>query len=96
MDNKLTAEECLVLLRDKQEELCNAGESRYPKRADFTDREVMAIKAFHGPWGRALEAAGLKPPRPDERVKKRAEKRAMMKQRRKEFRKKQEERGNEE
>jgi hypothetical protein len=55
----------------------------------------MAIKAFFGPWGRALEAAGIKPPRSDDRAAKRAEKRAAQKQKRKEFRNKTEERGKE-
>ncbi len=95
MEKKLTAEDCSALLVKKQEELKSAGEARYPRRADFTGREVMAIKAFFGPWGRALEAAGIKPPRSDDRAAKRAEKRAAQKQKRKEFRNKTEERGKE-
>ncbi|MBR3290153.1 MAG: hypothetical protein IKI63_05205 [Clostridia bacterium] len=63
MSEKLTREDCLSLLRDRAAALSAAGETRYPKRSDFTDREVVAIKAFLGPWPRALEAAGLKPPR---------------------------------
>lgn len=60
---KLTKQDCLVLLQEKQAFLAEQGEHRYPKRSDFSEREVVAIKAFLGPWPRALEAAGLKPPR---------------------------------
>ena len=62
---KLTREDALRLLRESAQRLAQAGETRYPRRSDFTDREVVAIKAFLGPWPRALEAAGLKPPRED-------------------------------
>lgn len=60
---KLTKSDCIMLLLEKQAELLKNDEHRYPKRADFTEREVVAIKAFLGPWPRALEAAGIKPPR---------------------------------
>ena len=33
---------------------------RLPKKDDFDDVTVSRIKAFLGPWPRALEAAGLK------------------------------------
>lgn len=56
---------CITLLRKKQEELKQAGAERYPARSDFAQDEVVAIKAFLGPWPRALEAAELKPPRSD-------------------------------
>ena len=58
----LTAPECLGLLKRKADELKEAGEDRSPKRSDFSEREVAAIKAFFGPWPRALEAAGIKDP----------------------------------
>ena len=29
-------------------------------RADFSNEEIIAVKAFLGPWPRALEAAGLR------------------------------------
>lgn len=35
---------------------------RPPKKADFDDATRARIKAFLGPWPRALEAAGLKKP----------------------------------
>ncbi len=66
---KLTKSDCLVLLKDKHASLLEKGENRYPKRSDFSEREVVAIKAFLGPWPRALEAAGVKPP--GSRIKKR-------------------------
>lgn len=37
---------------------------RLPKKDDFDEVTRARIKAFLGPWPRALEAAGLKPPRP--------------------------------
>ena len=72
---KYTKEECLVLLRDKYSELRESGLERYPQRSDFSEGEVAAIKAFLGPWPRALESAGIKPPRDDDRKQKNAEKR---------------------
>lgn len=59
-EGKLTKEKCVELLREKYEILRKNGENRYPKRADFSEREVVAIKAFLGPWPRALERAGIK------------------------------------
>ena len=64
-DKKYTREDCIVLLSEKYRELHAQGLNRYPQRSDFTEREVVAIKAFLGPWPRALEAAGVKPPRCD-------------------------------
>jgi len=54
---------CIALLQQKQKQLAADGLARYPQRSDFTEDEVVAIKAHLGPWPRALEAAGLKPPR---------------------------------
>ena len=42
-------------LRVKYEEL-----GRLPKKSDFDVVTLSRIKAFLGPWPRALEAAGLK------------------------------------
>ena len=80
--DKLTKELCIGLLRAKADELRTGGEERFPKRADFSEREVVAIKAFFGPWPRALEAAGLKEPRGDEKRRKTVEKRIRAKRRR--------------
>ena len=55
-EKKLWAEE---LLREKHKEL-----GRLPKKDDFDEATRSRIKAFLGPWPRALEAAGLKEPRP--------------------------------
>ena len=79
---KLTKTACLMLLREKHALLQTAGELRYPKRADFSEREVVAIKAFFGPWPRALEAAGIKPPRADDTKQRRLERRIETKRRR--------------
>ena len=65
-DKKYKKEDCILLLQNKYRELQAEGLLRYPQRSDFEDREVVAIKAFLGPWPRALEAAGIKPPRSDE------------------------------
>ncbi len=63
MKGKYSREAVLRLLADKSRVLADSGEARLPRRSDFSDEEVVAIKAFLGPWPRALEAAGLKPPR---------------------------------
>lgn len=54
-EKKSWAEE---LLRQKYKEL-----ERLPKKDDFDEPTRSRIKAFLGPWPRALEAAGLKEPR---------------------------------
>ena len=42
---------------------------RLPKKADFDELTRSRIKSFLGPWPRALEAAGLKEPKPDKKIK---------------------------
>ena len=79
-EKKLTKEDSIVLLQEKYEWLRSQGLDRYPQRSDFEDREVVAIKAFLGPWPRALEAAGIKPPREDDRAQRNKEKRIRAKQ----------------
>ena len=54
-EKKVLAEE---LLRQKHKEL-----GRLPRKDDFDEPTRSRIKAFLGPWPRALEAAGLKEPR---------------------------------
>ena len=81
-DEKLTREDCLALLRETRERLLREGFDRYPKRADFEEAQVVAIKAFLGPWPRALEAAGIKPPRNGDRLEKNRQKRIAAKRRR--------------
>lgn len=44
-------------LQEKSREL-----GRLPKKSDFDAVTVSRIKAFLGPWPRALEEAGLKEP----------------------------------
>ena len=46
-------------LQEKFKEL-----GRLPKKEDFDVVTLSRIKAFLGPWPRALEAAGLKEPKP--------------------------------
>lgn len=41
----------------------NAALGRLPKKDDFDEATRSRIKAFLGPWPRALEAAGLKTPK---------------------------------
>ncbi|MDD4774317.1 MAG: hypothetical protein PHZ09_12075 [Eubacteriales bacterium] len=60
MKEKYDREAAVRLLADKQRLLSESGIDRYPRRSDFRPDEVCAIKAFLGPWPRALEAAGLK------------------------------------
>ena len=81
-DKKYYREDCLLLLQNKYQELQAQGLVRYPQRSDFEAREVVAIKAFFGPWPRALEAAGIKPPRDEERLQRNKEKRIRAKQNR--------------
>ena len=79
-DKKYKKEDCILLLQNKYQELQGEGLSRYPQRSDFEEREVVAIKAFLGPWPRALEAAGIKPPREDDRAQRNKEKHIRAKQ----------------
>lgn len=72
---KYKREDCLRLLLSKREALLEQGVDRLPQRSDFDNDQVVAIKAFLGPWPRALEAAGLKPPRDEDRLEKNREKR---------------------
>ncbi len=82
MNAKYTKQSVQALLRNKYDALCAAGENRYPRRSDFSDAEVCAVKAFLGPWPRALEAAGIKPPRNDDRIAHNREKRIRAKRNR--------------
>ena len=59
--DQITEEDCIALLRNKYEEIKSQARSDYPKRADFSENEVVAIKQHLGPWPRALEKAGVKP-----------------------------------
>ena len=81
-DKKYNKEDCFILLQNKYQELQRLGLDRYPQRSDFEDREVVAIKAFLGPWPRALEAAGVKPPRDEDRSERNKEKRIRAKKNR--------------
>ena len=47
-----------ALLRRKFEEL-----GRFPTKKDFDSAACAQIKAYLGPWPRALESAGLKQPK---------------------------------
>ena len=82
MKEKYSKADCLLLLQKKATEL-----GHLPKKNDFEDHEVMAIKSFFGPWPRALEAAGLKPPSPVDRKLKNRERRIRSKNRRMEQKK---------
>lgn len=70
MTKKLTKEECVSLLQEKAKQL-----DRYPKKADFDQDEIVKIKAYFGPWPRALEAAGIKEGRLQEKLEKKIQKR---------------------
>ena len=48
----------ILQLRKKAEKL-----GRVPKRADLDEATQARIKAYLGPWPRALEVAGLKEPK---------------------------------
>ncbi len=74
-DKTFTKSTCIELLQNKSAQLAKSGDARYPRRSDFGESEVAAIKSFLGPWPRALEAAGVKSLRDDSRAKKTKEKR---------------------
>ncbi len=78
----LSADACVALLRAKNAELRQNGLTRYPCRSDFDDAAVVAIKAHLGPWPRALERAGLKPPRDDTHAERQKQRRIRAKRRR--------------
>ncbi len=82
MKGKYDRDQSIELLKSKQSALYAEGTARYPKRSDFTNEEVVAIKAFLGPWPRALEAAGLKPLRDGGHAPRDSEKRIRAKKRR--------------
>lgn len=81
-EKKYTKEDCIRLLAEKHRVLTETGEYRYPRRSDFDEAEVVAVKALLGPWPRALEAAGVKPPRDDNQAQRTKEKRIRSKLRR--------------
>ncbi len=41
----------------------HAALGRLPTKKDFDSASCAQIKAYLGPWPRALESAGLKPPK---------------------------------
>ena len=84
MKKDFNREKCIGLLREKAYELSERGENRFPKRSDFSEEEVVALKAFLGPWPRALEASGLKEVRADDLTEARRQKRRRAKIRRRE------------
>lgn len=65
MANPAGKAEAIALLCTMQETLRSQGILRLPQRSDFPAEAVVQIKTYLGPWPRALEAAGLKPPRDD-------------------------------
>jgi hypothetical protein len=71
---RLTKDKCILLIREKYRET-----GRYPKKSDFSEDEVAMIKSYFGPWPRALEAAGVKEPRDNQKTEKRKQKRIEMK-----------------
>ena len=81
---KYTRDDCVMLLCSKRESLAASGVERLPQRSDFAEDEVVAIKAFLGPWPRALEAAGLKAASGVDRIEKNREKRRRAERRRRE------------
>lgn len=81
---RYTKEKAILMLREMARQLAEKGKTRFPKRSDFSDEEVNAIKAFLGSWPRALETAGLKEKRTDDRLEKNRAKRIAAKKRRRE------------
>lgn len=61
---------CIKLLQEKHKNLLSSELNRFPKKEDFSKEETVAIKAYLGPWPRALEKAGIKEIDPKEELKK--------------------------
>lgn len=78
MGENTTKEEYLQMLREVAER-----EKRLPKKSDFDILDVNRIKSFFGPWPWALEEAGLKSSKKEERILKNRERRKRAKERRK-------------
>lgn len=78
--DKLTKEECIALIREKFEE-----KGRVPCKSDFNNWEVMMIKSHLGPLPRAMETAGVKPPRSEEKIQAKIDKRLRSKKRKEEY-----------
>lgn len=83
----MTREACIKILADKMNEITSdieKGIKRHPLpvKEDFTIEELGMIKAYLGPWPRALEAAGLKPEREQSRKELNKEKRIRARRRR--------------
>lgn len=79
---KVTKEDCIILIKNKFNE-----NNELPKKSDFTDWQVMMIKSHLGPWPRALEKAGVKPPRDDKKLLEKQEKRKRAKERKAQYKK---------
>ena len=84
MKNKLSKEEYknfyIHLFIQKTAEL-----NRLPCRKDFSEEDVVRIKALFGPWPRAWEAAGLKEPKYSLRLEKNLRRRIRTKIRKREY-----------
>ncbi len=65
----MTREECIRELIEKRDET-----GRFPKKSDFPPETVAIIKGYFGPWPHALEEAGIKESKKEERLKKQKEK----------------------
>lgn len=76
-----TKEYYIELLKEISEK-----EGRLPKKSDFSQDDVNRIKGFFGPWPWALEAAGLKESKKEERIEKNKLKHQRSRERRKQFR----------
>lgn len=61
----------------------SAKQGRLPQKSDFNEYDVMRIKGFFGPWPWALEEAGLKPAKKQQRVEKNRQKHLSSKEKRK-------------
>lgn len=65
----MTREDCLLILQQKFKE-----KGEFPKKGDFSPEEVTLIKGYFGPWPHALEEAGIKPSKKEEKLQKNKQK----------------------
>lgn len=75
MPDNVSKDEYINMLREVAEK-----EGRLPKKSDFSNDDVNRIKGLFGPWPWALEAAGLKESKQEERRQRNYQKRQRLKQ----------------
>ena len=66
---KIAREDCILFFQKQ-----HAESGIFPKKGDFSPEIVACIKSYFGPWPHALEEAGIKESKKEERLQKNLEK----------------------